>query len=626
MTRALKNKMFFTSLPLSVYSFIGKNSHRLKFLHKFSYITFIVAAFLLIRIPQVEASFIESMAIDPKAIALANTVTANPPGVGSIHYNPAGLSLLGDGNYISMGAIPVLLMKTSKFEKDPASQEFHDFQGNVIHDPLAGKEGTNTSGLVYIPLLDTTIKSLAGPVFGLSHRNPGSKWTFAYSAYAPYAGGWSCDDEGDPSIFGGKSVYIQHMIYAAPSVSYRINNNLSIGASFGLGQTAMGVNTDFRSPNEIVNITKILGDATQGMSNPIFDLTVPMPLFGGGIGPYERIGTLSFDIRDDFSPNFNLGVLWEPYDWISLGLSYNSPIKASMSGKFNFRYSDQWQRMVAWQGSTAIMQIVSMIFDLPYQAVAEQTGNVEVEMEWPQLINFGIKVKPIKRLSLMADLHWANWSSIKEDNIVFDQKVQVLQLAKFMGYGGGAYNMILKREFQDTLNWSVGFEYQVLDWLMLRGGYENRTSSGQDQYYDLMYALPTLHFFGAGLGVKWRNIDLDLALGYLFNKSYVVKNGTSVNMNSEQLGAGLNNPYRGLDYEQETNIYMAGLKATMPLDVVTGLLYSSLDAVTPSTWKTSSAKSKGVKPVEPSEPVDSSFQIIDNLRFEGKYYYTEDSE
>jgi long-subunit fatty acid transport protein len=263
---------------------------------------------------------------------------------------------------------------------------------------------------------------------------------------------------------------------------------------------------------------------------------------------------VALDMRDDFSPSFNVGVLWEPFDWISFGASYNSPVKANLSGKFSFKYSPEWQRMVAWQGSTAIMQIVSMIFDLPYEATAEQTGSVTTDMEWPQLVNFGIKLKPIKRLSLLVDGHWANWSSIKQDNIVFDQKIQLLQLSKFMGYAGGAYNMVLQRNFKDTLNWSVGIEYQALDWLTLRAGYENRTGSSVDEYYDLLYALPSMQYYGAGLGIKWNRIDIDLALGYMVNKSYEIKNDGSVNMNSEQLGAGLNNPYRGLNYEQETSI------------------------------------------------------------------------
>jgi len=82
-----------------------------------------------------------------------------------------------------------------------------------------------------------------------------------------------------PQVFDAKSVYVQDLVYAGPGMSYRVSKNLSIGASFGLGQSALGVNMDARAPNALVNMTKVLGDATQGMENPIFDLTVPLPLF-----------------------------------------------------------------------------------------------------------------------------------------------------------------------------------------------------------------------------------------------------------------------------------------------------------------------------------------------------------
>ena len=576
---------------------------------------------LLLHLPQAQAAFMEQIAIDPKAISLANSVTADPPGILSIHYNPAGLSLMGDGNYISLGAIPVILLKTDRFTKDPNYEPFHDYQGNVIEDPVANTESTNSSGRMYIPVIDSTLDMLAAPIFGVSHRKTGSKWTFGFSSYVPYAGGWECGD--NASRFGGKSVTLQHLIYAGPAISYRVNNNLSFGAAFGLGQTAMNISMDMRSPNEIVNITKILGDATQGMSNPIFDMTIPFPLFGGGIGPYDTIGNIALNVRDDFSPSFNLGVLWEPFDWLSFGAVYQSAIKAHLNGKYEMQYSDAWQRMVSWSGSTAIMQIISIIFDLPYESTSMQSGTATAELEWPQMASFGVKIKPFKRLSVMADLHWAEWSSIKRDNIEFDQKIQLLQLAKYMGYTGGSYNMILERNFKDTWNWSVGVQYQLLDWLALRAGYENRTGSTQDQYYDLLYAMPTVDYYGAGLGIKLKNnIDIDLALGWLVNKSYKVANGTSVNMNSTQLGSGLNNPYRGLNYEQEMNIILGALKATMPLEVVTDILYAGLDVVTPAKWRSTKKKAATVE----LAPPDVTSRIINNLRTDGKYFYTEDSE
>jgi len=638
MIRVLKLTIFIAHFPLSLFLFFCNKIYNLNKLSRLHipviYVICIVAVSLFLRLPQAEGSFTEDIAIDPEAISLANTVTARPPGIASIHYNPAGLSLIGDGDFITQGLMAAVIKKSNTFTQDPNFRGFNDIYDNLIKDPLAGTQGTNTSGKLYIPILDFTVNwpVLPAPLSGLSHRNPGSNWTFGFSIYAPYAGGWNYASD-DPTRFDGQSLYLQHLVYFGPAVSYRVSKTLSLGASFGAGQTAMGLGTDVRAPNAIVNITKALGDATQGGSNPISDLTIPLPLFGGGVGPYDIMGNLSIAMRDDFSPSYNLGALWEPYDWLSFGLSYNSAISAHMTGKYIFAYSQKFQNMVGWEGSTALMVIVSSIFDLPMVPTSAQIGNVSMDMQLPQLVNFGIKLKPIKRLSLLADLHWSNWSTTSQYVIQFDQRIQLLQLAKFMGYTGGDYNMVLAKNMKDTLNWSAGIEYQALDWLALRAGYENRTTSTPDDVYDLM-SLPTLDYYGAGLGIKLKdNVDIDLSFGYLTGKQYIPDNG-SVNLNSTVLGAGVNNPYAGLNVQSNISMYIAGFKVTMPLedflDQQTQLLNKQIELIEkifpiPAKWRHTPAQGS-LKAAETEKSVDSSSTVTNNLRSEGKSYYTEDSE
>lgn len=622
MTITFKTIIFFIAcLPLlSVFSFFQRKcnvnkSNRL-------YINTIIIGLTLtavsfFHLPQGQAALMENIAIDTKAISQANNVTADPPGIASIHYNPAGLSLMGDGAYVSMGLIGARMMKSGKFENDPDHVGFHDFNGDKLEDPIASREAKTSIGVAYIPVLNQTMEGpMTAPLFGLSYRKPGSKWTFGYTSYAKFAGGWMYDGD-SPAIYGGKGVYIQHTVYAAPAISYRVNNNLSLGATFAAGQNAMGVNMTMRAPNEIVNITKILGDATKDMANPLFDVTVPMPLFGGGIGVYDHIGDVELKMRDDFSPSYHLGALWEPLDWLSLGLSYQSAIKTTMSGKFSFKYSEDWQRMTAWSGSTAIMQIASMIFDLPYTAVEKQTGVVSTTMDFPQMVNIGVKIKPISRLSLLADVKWAEWSVMKDNNIKFDQKIQLLQMAKFMGYPDGPYTMKLPRKLDDTLDWGLGLTYQLLDWVELRAGYEHRTSPIKDNLYDLMLDLPSMNYYATGLGIQWGDMDIDLALGYMKSKPKKIPPGYSDNLNSYILGAGLNTSYRGLSYDTKTDILLVSFNTTVPLEYITDILFDLL----PASWGGPKDKIDQAFKL----PVDSSVNMTGNMRYENKFYFIEDS-
>jgi hypothetical protein len=85
-----------------------------------------------------------------------------------------------------------------------------------------GKCGTSSSGRMYLPFYNDTIDFLFAPTLGLSYRKPGSKWTFAVGQYAPFAVGLVHGDDGDPSVYGGKSVYQQHLVYIAPAVSFQM--------------------------------------------------------------------------------------------------------------------------------------------------------------------------------------------------------------------------------------------------------------------------------------------------------------------------------------------------------------------------------------------------------------------
>ena len=67
----------------------------------------LIACFILILCGsnQSQAALFENLAVCAKAISLANSCTAYPPGQMSIHYNPAGLSNIHDGLQLSQGLL-----------------------------------------------------------------------------------------------------------------------------------------------------------------------------------------------------------------------------------------------------------------------------------------------------------------------------------------------------------------------------------------------------------------------------------------------------------------------------------------------------------------------------------------
>ena len=535
----------------------------------FLYLIIIPAMVICFNPTPVHATFNEQLAVSAKSIALANACTADPPGISSIHYNPAGLSLLAEGKRIEQGFLLPWITNTWKYEEDP---EFEGFFGQwgpqegQEHDPVAGKKDSNSSGVLYVPIYDDTVNFLAGPSAGLSSRTPGSKWTFVIGNYAPYAGGMNYGSD-SPASFGVRTLYLQHLIYAMPSVSYQISDTLSVGIATGAGQTAMGLRLNMRSPNELVALTRVLGDATEGLEIPILsELTLPPPWFGGGVGPYDKVATLDFQARDDFSPNYNIGLLWKPKKWFSYGLNYQSKIKADLNGGYNFRYSEQWQRMMAWQGSSPLLLMVGGMFQLPNAAVPYQSGTVTATIKFPQRVQTGIMVKPTKRLKVLFDVQWAQWSKAwKENNFQVDQDIQLLQLVKMLGYTGGHRNLIVPRNFKDTVSWCAGLEYQLTPKLALRCGYEWRPTSVQDYLADQQAFVPDLHNIGLGVGLKLpHGVILDIGLGYAFNNSNKIPNNSSENLNSTNFFIPVYNPYAGLDVEQKISIFTFAVAVNVP--------------------------------------------------------------
>lgn len=548
-----------------------------------------------------QAAFNEQVATDAVALSLANTVTADPPGIMSIHYNPAGLSLLPDGNTFGNSLVLAHIVRTGRFTADkewpglmngqwgpdptkwpdgyPTEDDPNSDHGGP--DPLAGTEGTNSADQMYIPFIGPLqVPVMPSPNLGIATRKPGSRLTFAIANYVPYGAGFVHGDEDDPYRFSAKSVYTQHMVYAAPSASLKISDTLSVGASVGFAQRALGVEVDLRTPNELVALTRVLGDATKDLEIPVVsEQTLPPPWLGGGLGPYEHVLTLELDARDDFVPSFNLGLLWRPKDWFSFGICYQSESVAELTGDYTWTYSDQFQKHVEWNGKTEMTLQGAGMLDLPFVPTDTQKGTVTAIQTFPMRVQTGVMVKPFSRLKLLADLHWANWSVVEEDRFTFDQRIQILRIAKLLGYPYGDNDFVVKRNMRDTWHWSAALEYQATDTLSFRLGYERRpTSLNQDQI-DALYFLPDATLYGAGVGLKLdKGVKLNLTLGLLQADQLNVENNGSTNLNSTDF-TKIGNHYSGLDYEQDAAIYMAGFSIEMPLEVQMELIHHQMETV-----------------------------------------------
>ena len=535
------------------------------------------------------ATFIEQMAIETRAISMANAVTARPPGHLSIHYNPAGLSRLPDGAWWHQGVTLPYIQKTTTVRGNEdfdgwLQQDRWDHHADPIYEghPAYGDEGreqysadelkvegTAESGRMYIPIYDRPINFSISPRTSLSRRSEDSRLTLATGMYTPFATGVNHGDPDDPTRFGSKRVYQQHLIYQAPSASYQVTDNLSVGLSVGLGQTAFGAQLEARSPSDLTALSRELGEATEGMAIPPWTyLYYDEPLYGGGIHPWEASASIEINARDDFTPSYNIGVLYEPFEWLGFGLVYQSEIEANMTGSFSVEYSEDFQRLVHWYGQGPWgTRRTSAMLDMPTNPTPRQKGTFTTKIKFPRRVQTGIRVSPLSRLHLMFDLKWSEWSIRERDEYNFDRDIQMLQMAKLQGHVDGNQTLASDRYFRDTIDWAAAVEFELTERIDIRAGYEFRETSVRDEYWDFGSPIPDLHNFGAGFSYHLDNGgQIDFGGAYIRGKGYEVGPEESKNLTSTDYFDDQTNMFAGQHVEQDFEVFLVSAGFTVPFE------------------------------------------------------------
>ncbi len=542
----------------------------------------IILLLILLCLPRdASADLFEQLAIDTRANALANSVTADPSGPLSVHYNPAGLDRIV-GTEVANGFIyaPVLNVKGNFTQpNDPATGKpwapFGGWFNNGI-DPEAGHSSSTTPS-IELPFVGK-LPFMAAPYNGIAHHDKDSPFAYGFALYAPFAAGMSHSDPDDPYRFLGQNISIVRLV-AGPGVSYRVTNNFAVGASFGLGLSFMGFQTQQRAPNDLTALTGALGQATKGLEIPIIsELTFPAPWFGGGLNPYEDIGSLKFFAQDLCNTSYNVGFLWDPFNWLSFGGVYQSEATAHMTGRYTFQYSQSLQNTVNWLGSSPLTIIIAAMLGLPTHTASEDDGNMQVSVVYPARLQFGVKLQPLPRIKFLVDANWTEWSAWKTNTIIFDRPMPLLQLARLSGYQGGSNQLVIVNGFKDTWHLSYGLEIMASDHLTLRLGYEHRPTSNTAQYFGPV-PLGDMDLYTVGIGVhhnepprKYKGIldllqqaskpdYLDLGVTYM-TSSYTCNFNQSKNFNSINFTDMIYNPFAGLAYSQNTTAWILSLKQT----------------------------------------------------------------
>src|SRR5450830_195154 len=130
------------------------------------------------------AALTENLTTSVVAMAMGNAVTADPPGIQSIHFNPAGLARL-TGDSESIHNFVASIRTSASFTPGPGFDV-----GGWRDDPLSNTSTGPVRQIMYVPgygMPGWRLPAVAVPGIGMAWNTAGSPWTFATDSYMAQA-------------------------------------------------------------------------------------------------------------------------------------------------------------------------------------------------------------------------------------------------------------------------------------------------------------------------------------------------------------------------------------------------------------------------------------------------------
>jgi len=520
---------------------------------------------ILLASPVCRADLTDNLATSPTAMSLGNAVTADPPGIESIHFNPAGLARM-TGNTRTDSLFVASIRTDESFNAAPDLDI-----GGFKDDPISGTSSGPTKQRLFLPvigLLPARLPAVAVPGLGFTFNQPGSPFTFGTLSYIPMA--FTIDRStmpNDPAAFDGKVVDIQRLVYLSPAVGYKVSDTLRIGMSVPISYASIAINTDMRFPNPLLGTIGQLQKGTCPDGNGTIIDTLLFGLCGGGpqgmLNPFEKAANFGLQMTAPFDPTINLGVLWEPTNWFALGGVYQGGTSTVYHGTYQFETDPMIRDFVEGLNKSLFGPVLAGITGLPVQIPPLQSGNLVAKIPFPGRFQFGLKLKPVDALQFNVDVSYAEWSKWNALTLQFDRNIGLLEVAHLYGYANST-QLTLPMGFRSVVNYGFGTELHVTNKLALRAGYEPRKSSVPQSALSLIAPLPDTKLKSVGLQYKFDSGGtLNVAASYL-KGSYHIPARSDCNLNCDGFFNLIYNPYAAENVSGDIVVRYFGLNYTRP--------------------------------------------------------------
>lgn len=211
-------------------------------------------------------------------------------------------------------------------------------------------------------------------------------------------------------------------------------------------------------------------------------------------------GTQTLD-GDDTSVGWKAGILAEPWQGTRLGVDYRSKINHTLEGRL----------VIEDSGSALVNKNIA--------------GRADLNL--PQIATFSVAHDFNDRLTLLGSATWFGWDSFDEINV-----------KNTAGVSQGT----VVQDYQNTMAYSVGFDYKLNDAWTLRSGYQYDETPTTDERRTSRTPDGNRHWFSAGATYK-----LDDA--WSFDMS-----GTFIHIEDEELNLARNTGPAAINPALQSNV------------------------------------------------------------------------
>ncbi|MCZ4695459.1 transporter [Ancylomarina euxinus] len=221
-----------------------------------------------------------------------------------------------------------------------------------------------------------------------------------------------------------KSIYIQ------PTVSYQVNDWMSVGAGLNI------VYGDFK-----------LNKAFPILPNPTLPPSATNPIIADG-GAELSGNTIKY--------GYNLGVFLQPTEKLNIGISYRSKVDIELDDSEG-------------EGTFSFPSTVPPALVAGYKAGGVTDGTFTATLPLPASLNVGFAYQIDEKWLVSADVNFVEWSVYKN--------------LEFVSKDAAALNSLNKRDWDNSMTYRIGAQYSANEKLDLRAGFYYDETPTNDKFY-----------------------------------------------------------------------------------------------------------------------------------------------